>query len=171
MVIMKLNIITFFILTLTAFNSRSNDFYPKEKAISHIKKSLKTQQVDLIQEIEVADEFLSENAIVIYSFKQDNNTEINYAIFREAKGKHDKFDYLVISNSDQIVTNVRIIKYRSEHGGEITSKKWLRQFTGYSKGKLKYKTDISAISGATVSANSITNDIPQVIDILRKTIE
>ena len=68
---MKLNIITFLIITLAALNSQGNDFYPKDKAVSHIKKSLKTQQVDLLKEIEVADEFLSENAIVIYSFKYD----------------------------------------------------------------------------------------------------
>jgi Na+-translocating ferredoxin:NAD+ oxidoreductase RnfG subunit len=165
--IMKLNIITFLIITLAALNSRGNDFYPKDKAVSHIKKSLKTKQVDLLKEIVVADEFLSENAIVIYSFKYDDNTETNYAIFREAKGKRDKFDYLVIANSEQVVTNVRIIRYRSEHGGEIASKKWLRQFIGYSNGSLKYKTDISAISGATVSATSITGDIPKVVSILQ----
>lgn len=167
---MKFKIITFFILTLAVFNSWGNDFYPEGKAVSHIKKSLKAKQVDLIKEVAVADEFLSENAMVIYSFKYDNSTEINYAIFREAKGRHDKFDYLVILNSDQVVINTRILRYRSEHGGEIASKKWLRQFNDYSSGILKYGTDISAISGATLSAKSITADIPKVVLILQSSL-
>lgn len=164
---MKLNILTFLILTLTTFSGWGNDFYPGNKAISHIKKSLKTKQVEVLREIEVADELLSENAIVIYSFTYDDNAETNYAIFREAKGKHVKFDYLVIVDSQLKVINTRVLRYRSEHGGEIASRKWLRQFTGHSMEQLKYGSDISAISGATLSAKSITFDIPKVISILK----
>lgn len=168
---MKLNILTLLIITLTAFSGWGNNFYPSNKAVSQIKKILKTKLVELSEEIVVTDEFLDENAIVIYSFKLDNTHEINYAIFRETKGKHDKFDYLVIVNSKLEISHIRILKYRSEHGGEIASKKWLQQFTGYSEGKLKYKTDVSAISGATLSATSITNDIPLVMNILRKCLQ
>ena len=47
--------------------------------------------------------------------------------------------------------------YREDYGGEIGSKRWLRQFIGKtSKDKLKYQKDIMAISGATISASSMT---------------
>ena len=77
------------------------------------------------------------------------------------------FDYLVTVNLAFEIEKVKVLKYRSEHGGEIASKKWLQQFTGYSTGELKYKKDISAISGATISASSITSDIQIVLKILK----
>jgi len=65
------------------------------------------------------------------------------------------------------VEKIKVLKYRSEHGGEIASKKWLEQFENYSKGELRYKKEISALSGATISANSIVEDIPKVLKILK----
>ena len=166
----KLSIITFIFFVLTISKSPGNDFYPMDKAVANIKKTLKIKQVEFIEEITISNEFLSEHAIVIYRFKTDNGPDINYAIFREATGKHDKFNYLVITNSKLVITNTRVILYRSEHGGEIASKKWLAQFSGYSKGKLKYGSDISTISGATISAKSITSDIPDIILILENSL-
>lgn len=162
----RLSLITFILFVLAISNSRGNDFYATNKAVSYIKKTLKTKQIELHGEVAVKNEFLNGNAIVIYTF-QGEDQAVNYAIFREATGKHDKFDYLVIVNSNLKITHTRIIRYRSEHGGEIASKKWLTQFSGYSTGKLKYGSDISAISGATLSAKSITADIPKVISILK----
>jgi Na+-translocating ferredoxin:NAD+ oxidoreductase RnfG subunit len=74
---------------------------------------------------------------------------------------------VVITDNNATIKQVKIIRYRSEHGGEIASKKWLSQFEDYSNGNLQYGSDISAISGATISAKSITQDIPDVIRLLK----
>ena len=47
--------------------------------------------------------------------------------------------------------------YREDYGGEIGSKRWLKQFIGKkASDKIEYEKDIIAISGATISANSMT---------------
>jgi len=54
--------------------------------------------------------------------------------------------------------------YREDRGGEIGSKRWLRQFIGKSKGEfLKYQKDIAAISGATISVKSMTTEVNKIL--------
>ena len=48
------------------------------------------------------------------------------------KGKFDKFDFMVLYNMDKTINKVRVLIYREDHGGEIGSKRWLRQFEGKS---------------------------------------
>jgi Na+-translocating ferredoxin:NAD+ oxidoreductase RnfG subunit len=51
---------------------------------------------------------------------------------------------------------------------EIGSRKWLKQYSGYSGGELKYGKDIQTISGATISANALTRDIQILTGILKQ---
>ncbi|WP_111708605.1 FMN-binding protein [Lutibacter citreus] len=89
-----------------------------------------------------------------------NQEYIGYYYFGQAYGKADFFDFIVILNKDLIVSKVKIITYREDHGGEVGSKRWLKQFIGtdYNQ-ELKYQKDIAAISGATISAKSMTNQV------------
>ena len=105
--------------------------------------------------------------MVIYRFKQTGSGQNLYAVFAQAKGRFDFFDYLVVTNENFVIKKVKVLKYRSEHGSEIASKKWLVQFENYSLGELQYGKEISALSGATISANSIVTDIPKVLKILQ----
>lgn len=82
-------------------------------------------------------------------------------------GRFDLFDYLLVTSEDFTIKKVKILKYRSEHGGEIASKKWLAQFENYSSGGLQYGRDISSLSGATISGSSLVNDIPKALNILK----
>ena len=146
------------------------NFYPEKRAAAYIKKTLKTKEIDNLHGVSVKDDLLSENATIIYAFNLPFENDLYYAIFTEARGRHEKFDYLVITNSEKEIVKVKVLKYRSEHGGEIASKKWLSQFENYSGGPLKYGKDISAISGATVSAKAITSDIPRAVKILAESL-
>ena len=66
---------------------------------------------------------------------------------------------------------IRILKYRSEHGGEIKSRKWLSQFENYTAEKpIRYKKEISALSGATLSATGLVDDVPKVLTILQESV-
>lgn len=96
--------------------------------------------------------------IVLY-YLLDGEDQIGYAVLTSAKGRHDYFDYIVIYDADLTILRVRVFEYRSDHGYEICNKKWLSQFEGSNGCKLEYKKDIDAISGATYSASSITEDI------------
>ena len=129
-----------------------------------VKNSLKIKEISLSERMELKKSGSQDELIVVYKIDQTLNPDQKYAVFTQAPGRYDLFDYLLILSGDIMVKKVDVIKYRSEHGGEIASKKWLSQFENYSTGMLKYGTDISAISGATLSAKSITEDIPKVLE-------
>ena len=101
-----------------------------------------------------------------------NNTVIGFAFVDKAPSKTDQFDYLVLFDVALIIKKVKVLIYREDYGGEIGSKRWLKQFIGKtSKDKLHYRKDIVAISGATISANSMTkavNDVLKTIGILHQ---
>lgn len=98
-----------------------------------------------------------------------------YALIRKAKGcqiggcilpdKHlasdayEHFYYLLLFDKKKSVLDIKILKYEPEYGYEISNKKWLSQFIGYSTGTLEYGKDIDAIAGATTSAYSMVEDI------------
>lgn len=94
-------------------------------------------------------------------FKVVHNTAIvGYAFVDKAPSKTDQFDYLIILDKDLIIKKTKVLVYREDYGGEIGSRRWLKQFIGKtSKDQLKYRRDIIAISGATISALSMTQAI------------
>ena len=84
--------------------------------------------------------------------------------FGKAFGKADYFDFIIIFDKDLIVAKVKVLVYRENHGGEVGSKRWLKQFKGKNKNStLKYQKNIAAISGATLSARSMTYEINKVL--------
>ncbi len=71
------------------------------------------------------------------SFGKDNlfkiETEesfLGYAYVSKAFGKVDYFDYLVLLDKDLVILKTKILVYREDYGGEIGSKRWLKQFIG-----------------------------------------
>jgi len=99
----------------------------------------------------------SETNDKIFRLTRDNSFT-GYAILASAKGRMESFDFMVIYNTHSEVEFIKVLIYRSSHGQEITNKNWLKQF--YSKtGIFTYGKDIQAISGATLSAKSITEKI------------
>ncbi|WNW02236.1 FMN-binding protein [Tenacibaculum sp. HL-MS23] len=97
---------------------------------------------------------------------------LGFAFIDKAPSKTDEFDYLVLLDKELIVIKTKILIYREDYGGEIGSKRWLKQFIGKtSKDTLKYEKDIIAISGATISASSMTiavNTFLQNLEILHQ---
>lgn len=98
-------------------------------------------------------------------FKIRNDEKLlGYYYFGQAYGKADYFDFIVIFDADLVVSKIKILVYREDHGGEIGSKRWLKQFNGTTKEtNLKYQKDIAAISGATISAKAMTNEVNKIL--------
>lgn len=96
---------------------------------------------------------------------------LGYAFVDKAPSKTAKFDYLVVFDSNLKVKHAKILIYREEYGGEIGSKRWLKQFLGKSGGdRVDHETNIDGIAGATISVRSMTNamdDLLQTIEILQ----
>ena len=98
---------------------------------------------------------------------EKENTIIGYAFADKAPSKTDEFDYLILLDTNLIIKKAKVLMYREDYGGEIGSTRWLKQFIGkkYSD-TLKYEKDIIAISGATISANSMTIAVNQFLQNL-----
>jgi len=89
------------------------------------------------------------------------NGNINgYLVIAEAPSKVETFTYLVAFNPFGQILKVKVLQYRENYGGEISSKRFLQQFVGKSKGEnMMINQDIDGISGATISTTSIARAI------------
>lgn len=86
----------------------------------------------------------------------------------DPEGEYEYFDYFIIFDSLVQIKVVRVYNYDSTHGQEITAKSWLNQFIGFDGTKtLRVGKEIDSISGATISASGITDDIQVKTSILR----
>ncbi|ARV14033.1 FMN-binding protein [Polaribacter sp. SA4-12] len=94
-------------------------------------------------------------------FKIESNSQlIGYAFVDKAASKTDEFDYLILLDKNLIIAKTKVLVYREDYGGEIGSKRWLKQFIGKSSSDtLQYEKDIIPISGATISALSMTKAV------------
>jgi len=122
-----------------------------------------------VMNAETVSEFGDENLFRISS----NDTILGYGYIGNAPSKTASFDYLVLFDTNFIITKSKVLIYREEYGGEIGSKRWLKQFLGKSpaSSELKYNQDIIPISGATISVRSMTraiNDLLQSVGKLQK---
>lgn len=77
------------------------------------------------------------------------------------------FDYFIIYNKLKELVMVKVYNYQATHGYEISSRGWLKQFSGYNGSyEMRVNKNIDAISGATISVHSITGDIIKTTSIL-----
>lgn len=130
-------------------------------------KAFEKEYIIVSEEINsnVPSEFGDKNLFRILSEQQF----IGYGYIGNAEAKMSTFDYLVIFDKDLIIEKTKVLIYREEYGGEISSKRWLRQFNGVSStsSELIYKKDIIPISGATISVRSMTMAINDLIQSVR----
>lgn len=124
------------------------------------KKVVELKEMDLSTKLTSA--YTSVRAVKISRLKSVESN-LGYACFASSKGKNDYFDYMVVFDKDLVIKQVKVLIYRSTYGGEIMSRSWLKQFIGKSKGEsLEMDKDIDGISGATLSAPSITEGIREL---------
>jgi Na+-translocating ferredoxin:NAD+ oxidoreductase RnfG subunit len=82
--------------------------------------------------------------------------------------RSEYFDYMIIFGESVSIEKISILSYQATHGMEITSRGWLKQFTGYNGDKkIESGRDIDTISGATISVESIIGDISRVTKLLK----
>lgn len=100
----------------------------------------------------------------LYIWKVYNGDEyIATAVIDNVYGKSQPITFIVLLNRNCEVLLCEIIKYREPYGGQISNKNWLQQFNGKDfSSSYKVGEDISTISGATISVNSITKGISKI---------
>lgn len=102
-----------------------------------------------------------------FQFSTENSKNKAFVVFSSAKGRYEFFDYMIIINSKLEIIDIKILKYRSEYGYEITNKGWLRQFYSKPYNSFEYRKNVDALSGATYSAQSLVNDINIILEHLK----
>ncbi|MBW2937590.1 FMN-binding protein [Aureisphaera sp. CAU 1614] len=165
----QLIILSFFSLLLTSFLVPEK---VEKKANKEIEKFFEVEEFSK-EYISISDQ-VSEK--IPASFSENNffrikkgTTLLGYGYIGNAPSKTATFDYLVLFDQDFIITKSKVLIYREEYGGEIGSKRWLEQFEGSSSKtpELELVKDIIPISGATISAQSMTKAINQLLESIK----
>nr|WP_297916813.1 FMN-binding protein [uncultured Allomuricauda sp.] len=105
-------------------------------------------------------EFGGEN---LFKISQDSQT-LGYVYLGQAPSMKNIFDYVVLFTNDMHIKKSKVLIYREDYGRQIGSQRWLKQFIGKKSGDtLVYSKDVDAISGATISAKSMTKAINDVL--------
>jgi Na+-translocating ferredoxin:NAD+ oxidoreductase RnfG subunit len=103
--------------------------------------------------------------VILASFR--NGTVAGYGVVDNVKGKDQLITYFVIVDSSLAVHDLEILAYREAYGGEVRYKSWQEQFRGKRPGdRLRAGRDIKNITGATISARSVTLGVEKVLSVL-----
>jgi hypothetical protein len=91
-----------------------------------------------------------------------------YAFLGTAPSKTDTFEYLILFDPSFTIKKAAVLIYREDYGGEIASKRWLSQFVKEQDSpSFEFGNNISAISGATISVQSMTASVNHVFASLK----
>lgn len=113
---------------------------------------------------EVPSKFQSDNFFEI----KTSDKLLGYAYVAKASSKTADYDYLVLIDAELVVVKAKVLIYREEYGGEISSRRWLRQFIGKTQDdEFRYGDNIDAIAGATISVRSMTNAMNDLMKSLK----
>ena len=172
---MKKNAFIFFIFILTlSLSSFTSEIYSDRESRYILKETRKAISATFDLEffsLEKKNIKLSESRFLsahsFYNIIDDEKTK-GYAVIATAPSKTDNFQYLLLLDIKFTIKKVKVLIYREDYGGEISSKRWLSQFSkNEKKFPFIYRDNISAISGATISVKSITTSINDVMNSLR----
>ncbi len=109
---------------------------------------------------------LTENNLFLIT---SETQKIGYCYLGKAASKTDEFDYMVLFNANLNIVKVKVLIYREDYGNEIGSKRWLKQFIGLSGNTtLRYGDNVDAIAGATISANSMTVALHELLETIQR---
>ena len=167
---MKLNLI---LLLLLAGNFSSSDLYTKfaeKKTKKLVTEYFEIDTFDIInsdKELNLpASNFLMDYKLLDILTESE---EVGHVFLGRAPSKTDVFDYMLLFDTDWNLVKAKVFVYREDYGGEIGSKRWLQQFYGpASPKKFKIGEDIAAISGATISVESMTRSVNHVMQYLKQ---
>jgi len=150
-----------------------------DKALNaEIKKQLNKTDYSLLP-VSVPDKFKVNGRY--FSINSASNQQLKYAYMGRVNTNRsgnqsendgsDYLDYIIFYSPTFEIQRVKVIRFSSEHGAEVCSAGWLKQFIGHTPGKnLIVGKNVDAVSGATVTVNVFTFDIQSKTYILNQLI-
>jgi len=160
---------SFFLLSFGPTNSHS----ALAKRI-HKKVTKEVKMIFSVDEFELIDTQITIPSSPFLVGQQMNEIKVNdqllgYAFLGTAPSKTDTFEYLILFDTNFTIKKATVLIYREDYGGEIASKRWLSQFVKkQSNDAFVFGNNISAISGATISVQSMTASVNHVFSSLKK---
>ncbi len=134
------------------------EYYEEQKI------ELTREQIKMVQE-QVGKRFRN-NKYLFYS-GLEGDKPIGHAVILDVPGKEMPITFMVSMNPDGEVMGVEVLTYRESIGGEIRSKRFLRQFRGLTLASpIHIGQDIEAITGATISARSTAYAVRKALALL-----
>ncbi|MBL4888787.1 MAG: FMN-binding protein [Candidatus Lindowbacteria bacterium] len=102
-------------------------------------------------------------------YKKGDTILYRYAVFLQEPGQHEYMDLMYGVNTNGAISRVDLLVYREPYGGEIESRRFMRQFEGKNLGnsKLRVNRDVIHIVGATISSKSAARGARKVLGILK----
>lgn len=159
-----------FVLSFCAIfkiNAQQDSISPLLKTKIHKALSVIYQKEGLqLKIIELNDGKVSEGKALnghIYQIIDQNELK-GYAFVAQAQSMKNVFDYLVVFNPMLTIEKAKVLIYREQHGRQIGTTRWLSQFKGMDfTDRPELGKQIDGISGATISAKSMTNAVHQLL--------
>jgi Na+-translocating ferredoxin:NAD+ oxidoreductase RnfG subunit len=95
---------------------------------------------------------------------RQGDTVLGRVIVDSVVGKFEQIDYAVAVDAAGKVLSVEILTYREGHGSEVRLPAWRNEFVGKTAADpLRIGSDISNISGATLSCTHITDGVHRLV--------
>jgi len=182
--LLHIAVISIVLIILSGFSNSGEMVIPHGKINKSIKKCSITGNIELYETMEIPVNIMGTEILKIYNdslvlgyvyIKRINSCrsdgcDIN---FHDDSNGFEYFDYYLITDKSGMVLQVKVYNYQATHGHQVMSKGWLKQFIGYNGSQnMNYGKDVQAISGATVSAKALTEDIQNaeklISDIINK---
>jgi hypothetical protein len=108
---------------------------------------------------------LWEDEYVIFVAKRADQI-IGHAVIVEEIGKHRPITFVVGLRVDGTVNDVAVMAYREAYGGEVQSKRFLKQYRDKtSASALRSPADIQNIAGATLSVDAASRAVKKALAV------
>lgn len=90
--------------------------------------------------------------------------KLGYLYVGQTPSMKNIFDFAILFDNELEIKNAKVLIYRENHGRQVGTKRWLKQFFGLNpKDKPKLGETIDGIAGATISVSSMTEAIHDLL--------
>jgi transcriptional regulator of nitric oxide reductase len=96
------------------------------------------------------------------------NRFMGYALVTDERGKYRPITFLVGITPDLRVKDTAVMIYRESRGGEVRSRRFLRQYRGKTiRDPIRTNRDIINVSGATISVHSMNAGVRKALMVVQ----
>jgi Na+-translocating ferredoxin:NAD+ oxidoreductase RnfG subunit len=137
------------------------DFFPSSKRVTYVKFAPTKEQK---KEIEKRLGYSLTKSHYTFFVAMTSERVDGYALIDEELGQHEKITFAVKLSAKGVVLRQEVMVYRESWGDEIRDARFRKQFVGKTvSDPVECDHDISAVSGATVSSNSMATGVRRAL--------